>query len=896
MLRFGHIQTMIGQTISHYRVIERLGTGGMGEVYRATDSRLGRDVALKVLPVAFAQDAERMARFEREAQLLASLNHPHIAAIYGLEESSGIRALAMELVEGPTLADRIARGAMPLEEALPIARQISDALEYAHEKGIIHRDLKPANVKLTHEGKAKVLDFGLAKALDDSPVAADLTSSPTLSLAATKLGLILGTAAYMSPEQAKGKAADRRADIWSFGVLLLEMLTGRQAYTGETASETMALVITRDPDWTQLPSSTPPRLHQLLRRCLIKDPKQRLQAIGEARLALDEIQSGSNTTEMLLPAAPAREFGVRGIAALAVGGVLLAALAGFSGWWLKSGAPEAPVRKFDLTMADLGHGSGLHDNFAISPDGKQIAYLSGGKLWLRALERLDAREVSGSEGAEAPFWSADSASIGFAALGKFWKSPAAGGETTTICDLRGSLIGGSGASWGEDGTIVFSRGSTGLLQVSARGGDPRSLLDVDVETEGDLHQPHVLPGGRGVIFIVHRKGKTSDTIALFSSGKKKVLLLLEGQSLWNPVYSRTGHILFRRQPTNAGIWAVPFSLSKLEVTGEPFLIAPNAENPSVAADGTLLYEQAIGGGLTQLAWVDRSGQVMGNIGQPQPRQVFPALSPDGKRVAVAADEGENTDVWIHDAARNTKTRLTFEPTPETVPAWSPRGDQIAYQTSVIQGGFALQLKAADGSGDAKEVAKPGTLPSFSPDGKFMLYAVQGRDTDLDIFYIPLAGDRKPVSFLQTKARESAPQVSPDGRFVAYQSNESGPEEVYIKLFPSGEGKWQVSVHGGNWPRWNRKGDRLYYVEGTAIMEVEVTTRPSLTLSTPKKLFTHVASGVGKPYGWPDSFDVSGDGQKFVLVQQVAQERGKNREPAITVVENWFAEFKDKDKK
>jgi Tol biopolymer transport system component len=887
---------MIGQTISHYRVMEKLGIGGMGEVYRATDSRLGRDVALKVLPAAFAQDAERMARFEREAQLLASLNHPHIAAIYGLEESNGIRALAMELVEGPTLADRIARGAMPLEEALLIARQISEALEYAHEKGIIHRDLKPANVKLTHEGKAKVLDFGLAKALDDSPVAADLTSSPTLSLAATKMGLILGTAAYMSPEQAKGKSADRRADIWSFGVLLFEMLTGRQVYLGETASETMAHVITRDPDWTQLPSGTPPRLQQLLRRCLIKDPRQRLQAIGEARLALEEIVSGAGGTEILAPSVPGRSFGAREAALLATGGVLLAALGAATAWWLKPAAVEPAVRKFELTVSDLGHGSGLHDSFAVSPDGKQIAYLSNGTLWLRALDRVEPRVVPSSEGAEIPFWSPDSAYVGFAASGKLWKSPAAGGETTTICDLRGGMIGGSAASWGEDGTIVFSRGGTGLLQVSARGGDPRSFLDVDAQTEQDLHQPHILPGSRGVLYVAHRKGQSAGTLMLFSNGKKKILLQLEGQSIWNPVYSRTGHILYRRQPINAGIWALPFLLAKLEVTGEPFLVAPNAENPSVAADGTLLYEQGTGGGSTQLVWVDRNGKVVGNIGQPQPRQAFPALSPDGKRVAVSADEGDNTDIWIHDAARNTKTRLTFDPVSETAPAWSARGDQIAYQTSVAQGGFAVVGKAADGTGEAKELAKPGNVPSFSPDGKFIVYSALGSETDADLFYVPLAGDRKPVPFLQTKARETSPQVSPDGRYVVYQSNESGVEEVYIKLFPSGEGKWQVSVHGGNWPRWNRKGDRLYYVEGNALMEVEVTAHPALSLGTPKKLFSHQPSGVAKAYGWPDSFDVTGDGQKFVLVQPVAQERGKGREPAITVVENWFAEFKEKEKK
>ncbi|MCL4522999.1 MAG: hypothetical protein M1451_03675, partial [Acidobacteria bacterium] len=634
---------------------------------------------------------------------------------------------------------------------------------------------------------------------------------------------------------------------------------------------------------------------ELLRRCLIKDPKQRLQAIGEARLALEEIQSGSHATEMLLPATPTREFGMRGFAGVALAGVLLAALGGAMGWWLKSSPLESPVRKFELTVPDLGHGSGLHDSFAISPDGKHIAYLSNDHVWIRALDRLEPREVPGSAGAEIPFWSPDSAYVGFAANGKLWKSPAAGGETTAICDLRGGLIGGSAASWGEDGNIVFTRGSTGLLQVSARGGDPRSLLDVDTKTEQDLHQPQILPGGRGIIYVPHPKGQSASLLMLYSKGKKKFLLQLEGQSIWNPVYSSTGHILFRRQPTNAGIWALPFSLSKLEVAGEPFLVAPSAENPSVAADGTLIYEQVTGGGQTQLVWMNRSGQAIGNIGQPQPRQTFPALSPDGLRVAVSADEGENSDIWIHDAARNTKTRLTFDAVAESAPAWSARGDQVAFQTVPAQGNFAIAAKAADGAGDAKELAKPGTVPSLSRDGKFLVYSLLGPETDFDLFYVPLVGDRKPVPFLQTKARETGPQVSPDGRFVAYQSNESGVEEIFIKLFPSGEGKWQVSVHGGNWPRWNRKGDRLYYAEGNTIMEVEVTAHPALRLSTPKKLFSHVFSGVSRPFGWPDSFDVAGDGQKFVLVQPVLEQHSKTRDPAITVVENWFAEFKEKAK-
>ncbi len=862
----------------------------MGEVYLATDSRLGRNVALKVLPEVFASDAERMARFEREAQLLASLNHPNIASIYGLEEAEGVRCMVLELVEGPTLAERIAQGPIPLDEALPIARQVAEALEAAHERGVIHRDLKPGNIKVTADGTVKVLDFGLAKAFQGEETEQDIAHSPTMTAMATQAGIILGTAAYMSPEQAKGKPVDQRGDVWAFGVVLFEMLTGKQLYSGETVSETLASVIKDNPTWEGLPSDTPAPVRKLLQRCLERDPRQRLQAVGEARILIDRVLTGvpEDETPSVIAQLPVQSGWAK--LAWAAGALVVALVASVATWNLKP-TPERPLQKFELPAADVLGGDTLMNPLALSPDGRKVAYVSGGHLWLRELDQLEPRQVPGSENAEIPFWSPDSASVGFAASGKLWKYPVGGTESTAICDVQGNLVGGAGGSWTPDRRIIFARGGTGLLEVSARGGDLRALLELDPETEGDLHQPHALPDGRGVLYIVHRKGGRPDTLALLTGKDKRVLLRVEGQTLGEPAYSPTGHIVYWRNPTNAGVWALPFSLSKLEVTGEPFLVAPNGVDPSLSAEGTLAYVQGSGTRLTQLAWVDRSGQGQGLIGKTQPQDPFPALSPDGRRVAIEVHGDEGEDIWIHDAVRGTMTRLTFDPAREKRPAWSPTGDRIVYHIGAGNNA-TLAIKPADGTGQAQTLVE-GMAPSFTPDGKGVVYTGFAEDNSLDLWYLPLEGEKEPRLIVSGPDDQEGARVSPDGRYVAYVSWESGDTEVYLKPFPSGEGKWQVSVNGGNWPDWSRRGDKLYYVEENDLMEVDVSTRPSLTLGTPQRLFTRQGSGVPLPFGWPDGFDVAPDGDRFVLLQ--GADHDSNAGPAgITLVQNWFAEFKNKN--
>ncbi|MFQ5930211.1 MAG: protein kinase, partial [Acidobacteriota bacterium] len=493
---------MIGKTISHYRVLEKLGEGGMGEVYRAEDTNLGREVAIKVLPDLFAQDPQRLARFEREAKLLASLNHPNIAAIHSFEHADGLHFLVLELVEGETLAERVAKGPLPVEEALEICRQVAEGAEAAHEKGVIHRDLKPANVKITPEGQVKVLDFGLAKALEGETPAADISHSPTLTEEMTRSGVILGTAAYMSPEQARGKAVDKRADIWAFGCVLYEGLVGRQVFGGETVTDIIGAIVHKEPDWNVLPEKTPWNIRALLRRCLEKDPDLRLRDIWDVRIEIKQALSGA--VEKLPDLAVARQpvWTLRRTLLLVSGMVLVTAVAGVIGWILKP-APELPLHKFELAVDSLE--AGIETPLAVSPDGKKVVYVSAGRLWIRELDQLEPRQLSRSEEARLPFWSPDSAFVGYVAAGKLWRVPVSGGESTTISDLQGGLVGGAGATWGSNGQIVFSRGGTGLLEVSARGGDPQPLLELDPKSEGDFHQPHFLPDGRGVLFVVHRK-------------------------------------------------------------------------------------------------------------------------------------------------------------------------------------------------------------------------------------------------------------------------------------------------------------------------------------------------------------------------------------------------------
>jgi serine/threonine protein kinase len=574
-----------------YEILSPIGAGGMGEVYRAKDTRLDREVAIKVLPDALSRDPERLQRFQREAKVLASLNHPNIAAIYGFEEVDGKAFLVMELAEGETLAKRIKNGPLPIDDALAVGKQIAEALEAAHEKGIIHRDLKPENVKITPAGKVKVLDFGLAKAVApaDEQSRSRLLNSPTITVghSPTVAGVILGTAAYMSPEQARGKPLDKRTDIWSFGVVLHETLTGQRVFAGETISDSIGAILHKEPDWATLPSEMPPTIQLLLRRCLTKEPSKRLRDIGDARIELENAIADPTSSSLGLAHAVVAAESVRGhrrtrgafstVAAL----VVVAAIAAVTGWSLRPD-PEAPVRKFSITPEDYEPSRGI----AMSPDGRKIVYVAANHLWVREIDRLEPRELPGTDNATQPVWSPDGSQIAYATENKLWQIPSRGGTPTTIGTLPSAMLSVGGLSWLRDGRIMIATGNTGLHEVSARGGEIRTILDVDPATEEDFHHAAALPGGRGVLFTIHRKGGGPDQIDLWTPTGRKTLLEIEGERFDDPIYSPTGHILYARSTTTPGLWALPFSLSDLDVTGEPFLVASDAGRPSVSRDGT----------------------------------------------------------------------------------------------------------------------------------------------------------------------------------------------------------------------------------------------------------------------------------------------------------------------
>jgi serine/threonine-protein kinase len=887
------------QSLSHYRLIEPIGEGGMGVVWRATDSALGRDVAIKVLPDEFAADPERLARFEREARLLAALNHPNVASIYGLHSADGVRFLAMELVEGEDLAQRLKRGAVPVAEALPLALQIAQALEHAHEKGVIHRDLKPSNIKLTSGGQAKVLDFGLAKALEGEvarPVSSSMISqSPTITGHMTGMNVLLGTAAYMAPEQARGQVADKRADIWAFGVVLWEMIAGRQLFEGETISDTLASVLKTDPDWSALPRETPPRIRTLVRRCLERDPKRRLRDIGEARILLEEVIAGRGD-ETPAAAAPAPVASARvPIAAIAIAGILAGAIAMFGlSRMLERPAHDTPLRKFRLAVpSSEGATPSLP---AISPDGRAVAYLFHDQLWVQSLRDLEPKQLTVEPGASRIAWSPDGKAIAYIAGTRIMRVALAGAENQAVCDTRGQMTGGQGLSWKEDGKIVFSRGdSAGLLEVPVLGGDPHTILAPDT-SETDFHEPSVLPGDRGILFCGHRRRGGINNICVWSGGKRRLLLELAGQKFASPIYSSSGYIHFQRGPTTPGIWAVPFSLDRLQITGDPFLVVPGGSNPSVSAEGTLAFVSSGAAAATEMVWVDRDGKEQGVIGQPEAEAaMFPALSPDGKRVARAITANDNRDIWIYDTARGTRTRLTFESSTDDVPAWSPSGDRIAYhsQPKGLGGAEGIEsfMRAADGTGGIDTLAL-GAAPTVAADGRHVFYLQLLQNGAIwNLMEIPLERPRTPRMLMRGNPWVMGARVSPQGSLMAYMSFESGQWEVFLMRYPSGEGKWQVSAAGGQWPKWSAKGDRLYFCQAEDVMEVDIGGAATPTLGAPRRLFTRASLGTGN-FGWYPAFDVTGDGKRFIVIRSAGQ---RGLVPGIAVAQNWAAEF-EKDSK
>jgi serine/threonine-protein kinase len=897
---------MIGRTIGPYEVVAKLGEGGMGLVYRARDTRLNRDVALKVLPDSFASDPDRLARFTREAQTLASLNHPNIAHIHGLEESGGIRALVMELVEGDDLSQRIAKGAMPIDEALPIAKQIADALEAAHEQGIIHRDLKPANIKVRTDGTVKVLDFGLAKALDVNPstATADVAAAPTItSPAMTHAGMILGTAAYMSPEQARGKTVDKRADIWAFGVVLYEMLTGRRAFDDEDVSLTLSKVLQREPDFDALPSSVPARVTQAIRVCLRKDPKQRAGDVRDVRLALEgAFETAAPQTAALPAVAVPRSVVARALPAVAA---ILAVALGIALWapWRSEKPVDRPLVRLDvdlgadLAFPTLNNGSSV----AISPDGMRLVFVSGTppRLFTRRLDQPAVTELSGTQGAGQPFFSPDGQWVGFHVRGTISKISVEGGPVVPVGTVDGTF---GGASWSEDGSIFVSdAGGKGLVQLPDAGGGASILAPNDGAVVNV--QPQVLPGGKALVFVAGNAsiGVDSYTIEVLTlaDGRRKVVARGGQSPRYLAASNGTGHLVYLNRAT---LLAIPFDLATLETRGTAVPVlddvgygpGTNAGLFAVSRAGTLIYRRArsAAAALTTMQWISASHGV---TSKKEPVRAtpgvyqMPRLSPDGERIAVVISEGANQDIWVFDPQQDRSSRLTFGGI-NLSPVWSPDGRNIVFD-KIGQGIFQAR---ADG-GSPPQALMPSGVPqlpwSFTPDAKQLAYFER-----VQIWTVALedqsgqlkAGAASP--FLKSTFNDQAPSFSPDGSWLAYQSNESGKNEVYVRAFPpsatSSGGKWQVSNNGGSLPRWSRTARELVYQSADQLMTVSYTVNGTKFIADKPRVWIASLSGASR-YGW----DLAADGKRVIALIPENTAQAAPREHVIVMLQNFTDELR-----
>jgi eukaryotic-like serine/threonine-protein kinase len=886
-----------GNRLGPYEIQSPLGAGGMGEVYRATDTRLKRDVALKLLPESFARDLDRLARFQREAEVLASLNHPNIAAIYGVEESNGTRALVMELVEGPTLADRIAQGPIPLDETLAIAKQIAEAFEAAHERGIIHRDLKPANIKVRPDGTVKVLDFGLAKALEPMAARVDATASPTITSPAmmTGVGALLGTAAYMSPEQARGKAVDKRSDIWAFGAVLFEMLTGRRAFGGAEVSDTLAAVSRDEPDWRLLPTDTPAAVRRLLRRCLRKDAKERLHDISDARIEMQDAQAeASQGTTLPVPVVTRhRERLAWAVAAVVV--VIAAVVASVA--YFRRGGTEAPAVRFTIAPPETGLFSPAPSFLAVSPDGSKLAFIASEpsrkpQLWIRALDSLAAQPLPGTDGATNPFWSPDGRFLAFYADGSLKKIAVSGGPAQT---LAGGFLGIAGGTWSHDGVVLFAQGAAPpitLYRVSAAGGAATRVTTLDTSRQEVAHAfPDFLPDGKHFLYSALSIAKReNDAIYMGSLDSKERTLLLTATS--DPVYSPPGFLIYHREGT---LMAQRFDAERIQLTGEPVPIAERLQfSPAsgradfaISKNGVLAYRGELRAPLRTLVWVTRSGAEQPLAAAPARYYGDPRVSPDGRRVVVQVGQQE-TQLWVYDLARDTLTRLTFEGSDNQNPVWTPDGKRIAFESNRDGVPTKIFWQLADGSGGLERLTSGGEatqIPSsWSADGQLLAFH-ENHPTTRGNFWVLRLSDRKAEPFLRTSFDEGGPRFSPDGRWLAYASNESGRPEVYVQPYPGPGGKWQISVEGGTEPVWSRNGRELFYRSGNKMMAVETTTQPGFSAGKPRLLFEgqYVLTRFSEMSA---AYDVSPDGQRFLMLKQGEQVPGQ-----ITVVQHWTEELK-----
>ncbi len=919
----------VGARLGPYEILAPLGAGGMGEVYRAKDPRLGRDVAVKVLPEDFFEGEERRQRFEREARLLAALNHPGIAAIYSFEEvpsssSSTRHLLVMELVEGDGLDQKIASGPLPLEESLSLARQIAEALEAAHEKGIVHRDLKPANVRVTPDGRVKLLDFGLAKIFEgDGPggSSADVTHSPTLTARATAAGVILGTAAYMSPEQARGKAVDKRTDVWAFGALLFEMLTGKRAFEGETVTDVLAAVLMKEPDWAALPERTPAKIRDLLRRCLRREAKQRLHDIADARLELEELAASAGASGQLpfeeKTAAPnpavasgertSRERGSR--RSLYLSWALAAVFAAAAGVLaLRARAPQAPPSP-GLTASLLPPDGWSFDSLSgppvFSPDGGRLAFVvvdgkSKSQLCVRSLATGEALILPGTETARNVFWSPDGKMLAFTGQPGLAIVPASGGAIESVAPSGP----GRGGTWGPGATILYSPALLNSIFRYSPGSRERVAVTTLDESRGEsAHQwPFFLPDGRHFLFAVQRvdpatrRNESEVCVQALGEKDRKVLLKAASRAIYVP-----GYLLYA---WNGGLMAQPFDAERLALTGDAFVVAPHVQYLAdggtgiftASASGRLAYASGGTVGLSQLAVHDRAGRALRNVGGVG-NYWTPRLSSDGKLVAVEWIDpvSSNRDVWTFDVAGvEPPVRRTFDPGEDYTPLFSPDGKRLAF-AAYRKGSWFVYEKSLGGADEERLLAAvpaaggpqphsgelpPGSkfLTDWSPDGRFIAFNNSSRETSDDMWLLSTEGKAHPL--LQTPASERDTAFSPDGRFVAYISSETGISEIYVRTYPDPGGKWQISTGGGTQPRWRRDGRELFYLAtGFRLTAAPVRAGAAFEKGTPRELFQVATRRTNIP-----QYDVFPDGQSFIVNTVVTE---KTSTP-LTFLENWTA--------
>ena len=885
---------MVGRTISHYKVLSELGRGGMGIVYKAEDLKLKRPVALKFLRSDVLEDEEHKERFLREAQAAAALDHPNICTVYEIDEVEGQTFLSMAYLEGQTVKEKIKVRPLKLEEALDIAIQTAQGLQAAHEKGIVHRDIKSSNLMVTPQGQVKIMDFGLAQLADRSKL--------------TKTTASLGTPSYMSPEQAQKSKTDRRTDIWSLGVVVYEMVTGRLPFEREREQAVLYSIVNEEPEvMTAQRVDVPVELDHVVSKAMAKSPDERYQHVDEMLVDLRAVRKDAGGAQHAAPlpgggTAPGDDVGARHVAPaagetgsqvrklrlnLAVALAALALALGLNVFqWLDSPSSklDQPVRRFVLHANDRAREP------VISPNGNHIAYVvaePGRKLWVQDLDSDQPREIEGSEGATSPFWSPDSAFVGFFTDQDLNRVSVQGGSIVTVCQKPGVSFWDRRGTWSPDGeSIVFNAGTVPqLYEVPSAGGEPKPLRETLDTGEERATFAHFLPTQTGRKALVFTRG-TQLVVHDFETSQQGVLTNGE----W-AAYSPTGHIVYQAD----GLWALRFSMTELKPLGDPFLVNKRALRPSIAVDGTFVY-QDLDTRRQQLIWCDRGGRKLAAVGRPQERIYLPELSPDGRFVAVAGTENGNQDIWIHDVARDVATRITSEPRAEGRPIWSPTGSRIAFFVTT-EGGRDVFLRSADGTGESEALLsgpESEMLSDWSRDGRYLVYQFHfvGGETLNDLWYLKLKADGsgyESVPFLRTGFQEQVAKLSPDGRFIAYCSNESGQEEVYLQLFPQGGDKLKISPDGGTQPRWSPDGKELFYVEHDTLVAVSVTLKPAFSVGSTTRLFSH--PGLIVPYP-AQQYDVSADGQRFILKEIVVGP--DDQPPAIRVVQNWYAEFRNRE--